>query len=471
MGQMGIGRVTAPAGGWQAAPLRRQLAPGRPVTWLLPIGAFLTATAAGTLIAAALPLGVGLVAAICIGLLVAVNLPVALAVWVGILFVRHLPAASVGPTLVSLLVAFGWFATLRARRSALAALAERHGRLLALLAGIVLWATLSLLWSKDPGNAGSELWRWYVVALVFLVVATTVSTPAQTRLIVCGFVLGAVASVVVGIAGGGLESSSDAIERATVTEGRLQGGSGDPNFLAAGLVPAVVLAGGLMAGDRRVLVRGGLLMAIALLTVGLAATQSLATLVVFRGKARLYAVAVTTVILGAGALWFAAYPGAWERLTSFDDGGNGRSELWQVASRMAEDHPLAGVGLGDFTVRSAEYVREPGSLEFVRLIAERPHAVHNMYLQLQTELGVLGLGLFLAVVAACMAAAWRAASLLDAGGDSATAVIARTVLLAQFAMLVGGLFISYSPDERLWVLLALGPALLAVAARPRLAAT
>jgi O-antigen ligase len=197
---------------------------------------------------------------------------------------------------------------------------------------------------------------------------------------------------------------------------------------------------------------------------------SLATLVVFRGKPRLYAIAVTTVVLGAGALWFAAYPGAWERLTSFDDGGNGRSDLWQVASRMAEDHPLAGVGLGDFTVRSAEYVREPGSLEFVRLIAERPHAVHNMYLQLQAELGILGLGLFLAVVVACMAASWRAASLLDAAGDSATAVIARAVLLAQFAMLVAGLFISYSTDERLWVLLALGPALLAVATRPRLAA-
>ena len=478
---MGIGRVTAAAGRWQTAPLRRPLAPGPPVTWLLSTAALLTATAAGSLIAASIPLGVAFVAAICVGLLVAVNLPVALAVWVGVLFVRHLPAASVGPTLVALLVAFGWLATLRARRSALAALVERHGRLLALLGGMVLWATLSLLWSKDPENAGAELWQWYVVALVFLVVATTVSTPAQTRLILWGFVLGAVASVVVGIAGGGLESSSDAIERATATEGRLQGGSADPNVLAAGLIPAVALAGGLMAGDRRVLVRGGLLVLLALLTIGFAATQSrgglvaaaaasVATLVVFRGKARLYAVAVTALILGAGTLWFAAYPGAWERLTSFDDGGNGRSDLWHVASRMAEDHPLAGVGLGDFTVRSAEYVREPGSLEFVRLIAERPHAVHNTYLQLQTELGILGLGLFLAVVAACMAAAWRAASLLDAAGDSAMAVIARTVLLAQFAMLVAGLFISSSTDERLWVLLALGPALLAVAAKPRLTA-
>lgn len=135
---------------------------------------------------------------------------------------------------------------------------------------------------------------------------------------------------------------------------------------------------------------------------------------------------------------------------------------------MAEDHPVAGVGLGDFAVRSSEYVREPGSLEFVRLIAERPHAVHNMYLQLLTELDIVGLGLFQAVAVACMAASWRAASLLDTARDFATAVIARAVLLAQFAMLVAGIFISYPTDECLWVLLALGPAFLAVAARPRL---
>jgi uncharacterized membrane protein YgdD (TMEM256/DUF423 family) len=66
-----------------------------------------------------------------------------------------------------------------------------------------------------------------------------------------------------------------------------------------------------MAGDRRVLVRGGLLAAIAILTVGFAATQSrgglvaaamtlVASLVVFRGRLRLYAIAVTTVVLAAG---------------------------------------------------------------------------------------------------------------------------------------------------------------------------
>jgi O-antigen ligase len=400
----------------------------------------------------------------------------ALAVLTGVLFVRYLPIVSVGPTFVALVVLLGWLATLDARRPALMGLLERHRRLLALLGGMLLWASLSLLWAKDPGHASGEIWKWYVAAIVFAVVATTVLTAAHTRLILVGFVLGAVASVVIGFAGGGLESSTDAIERATATEGRLQGGGGDPNYLAAGLVPAVVLAGALMAGTRRVVARAGLLAAMAILTLGFAATQSrggllaaavvsVATLVVFRGRTRLYAVAITATILGAGALWFVAYPGAWERLTSFDDGGNGRTELWQVATRMAEEHPVAGVGLGDFLVRSPEYVREPGSLESVRLIAERPHLVHNLYLQIQSELGVVGLALFAGVAVACMAAAWRAARLLDRAGEAAMGVAARAVLLAQLSMLVAGVFISYATDERLWLLLALGPALLAVARR------
>jgi hypothetical protein len=85
---MGIGRVAAQGRGSQERPVTEPLASGHSVTWLLGIGALLTAAVAGTLIAAAIPLGVGFVAAICIGLAAAVNLPLALAVWVGILFVR-----------------------------------------------------------------------------------------------------------------------------------------------------------------------------------------------------------------------------------------------------------------------------------------------------------------------------------------------------------------------------------------------
>jgi len=156
-------------------------------------------------------------------------------------------------------------------------------------------------------------------------------------------------------------------------------------------------------------------------------------------------------------------------MSTCDDGGNGRSDLWLVAWRMTQDHPIAGVGVGDFQLRSAGYVREPGSLEYVRLIAEQPHVVHNTYLQVLVETGIIGLALFAAAVLGCMAAAWRAASWFDSAHQLGLAALSRGVVLAQLAMLGAGVFISYAPDLRLWVLLALGPALLTMARRLRLA--
>lgn len=441
---------------------------------LIPVAAVAAGALVGVLIATSLPLGIGVVLIACFALTVGLSLPVALSVAVGILFLRHLSAVSVGPTVIALLLLFGWMATLRGQRERIAELARRHRKLGSVALGLLLWVSLSVLWASDPEHGLSKAWGWYLTATVFVIVATTVRKPEHLRLIAAGFVAGAVVSVLLGLLGGGLSSSADALERATETEGRLQGGGGDPNYLAAGLVPAALLAGALIAGTRHWGLRIALLAAIALLALGLAATQSragllaaalacVAALVVQRGRGRLYATALISLVVGVGALWFTANPEAWQRVSSFDDGGNGRSDLWLVARRMSQDHPLAGVGIADFPLRSAAYVREPGSLEYVRLIAERPHVVHNTYLQVLVETGIIGLGLFLAAVLACMAATWRAARLLDNAHEPGVAALARGVVLAQLAMLGAGFFISYATDLRLWVLLALGPALLTIA--------
>jgi O-antigen ligase len=464
------------------SPIARLASPARgpDARSLIPVAAAAAGALVGIVLAASIPLGLGLVAIAGFALIVGLSLPVALSIAVAVLFVRYLSVVSVGPTVMALLLLLGWAATLRTRREQLEQLVSQHRGLLNIGLGLLLWLSLSVLWASDPANGLSEAWPWYLTAIVFLIVATTVRTPQHAVMIAVGFVAGAAASVAIGLAGGGLTSSADAIDRATATEGRLRGGGGDPNFLAAGLVPAAVLAGALVAGTRRLTARVALVAAIALLAVGLAATQSragllaaglagLATLIVQRGRARLYAVALIALVVGVGAIWFTANPDAWQRVSSFDDGGNGRSDLWLVARRMSADHPLTGVGIGDFRVRSDEYVREPGSLEYVRLIAERPHVVHNTYLQVLVETGAVGLALFVAAVMGCMAAAWRASRLFDDARERRAAALARGVVLAQLAMLGAGFFISYQTDLRMWVLLALGPALLAIARKPALA--
>ena len=110
-------------------------------------------------------------------------------------------------------------------------------------------------------------------------------------------------------------------------------------------------------------------------------------------------------------------------------------------------------------------MRAPGSLEFVDLIAEQRKDVHNAYLQALAETGIPGLLLFVAVAGLALGSARTAERRLAGRGDAALAAVARGLVLALVGMLVALVFISYGHDSRLWLLLALGPALLAISAR------
>jgi len=188
-----------------------------------------------------------------------------------------------------------------------------------------------------------------------------------------------------------------------------------------------------------------------------------AGLVFYRRKLAVIAL-VGLLLVGAGS-WFAVSPHAWERISDIDTEGTGRSELWAVGWQIFEEHPVIGVGLNNFRSESYRYVRRPGRLKYVRLIVERPDVVHNAYLQLLVEGGVIGLALFLTVIGACLRATWMAGRQFRAVGRGRLADLSFSVLVASLGMLSASFFLANATDSRLWVLLALGPALLAMARR------
>ena len=312
---------------------------------------------------------------------------------------------------------------------------------------------------------------WYVGGLLLVLVATAISRARHVRWLVAAFVAGATASVLAGLA---LQEAGLLVPDPE-NEGRLTGGYGDPNDLAAVLLPAIVLAGSLASGRRGAAKAAAAVLATGVLVFGLVATESrgglvaaavtlLAGLLVAQRR-RLRMAALAALVVAIAAAGFAATPTAWERVTSLEDRGNGRSDLWTVASRMAVDHPVAGVGLANFRVRSREYARAVGPLEFAEFLTEEPKVVHNVYLELLAETGIVGLGLFLAVALGCLRAAWLATRRFDAASEHGLATLARAVLVATIAMLAAAFFISNATDKPLWLLLGLGPALLNVAAR------
>jgi O-antigen ligase len=155
-------------------------------------------------------------------------------------------------------------------------------------------------------------------------------------------------------------------------------------------------------------------------------------------------------------------PGALSRMTDFDSDGTGREDLWRIAADMSIDNPW-GVGLNNFRSESVTYALDPGPLEHPVQIVSNPVVVHNTFLQMSAELGIVGLLLFLGVVAASIAAAGSAARRFERTGRRGLAVLARASVIALVAFLTASFFVSFGFGYRMWSLLALGPALLTVA--------
>ncbi|MDQ3739744.1 MAG: O-antigen ligase family protein [Actinomycetota bacterium] len=442
---------------------------------LVAVAATGLAVFAGLLIAVRPALGVGFVVALGFVPVAFVNLRLALVLATPIPFIQYLPAVSVGPTFALLVILAAWVGTGRDRRIEGAGALARQNGLVAALLGLLVWVTVSIGFSEDYGRALGEASNWYVSAALFAIFVTTLRTGRDVRLVMAAFIFGAVLSISIGLASTGLQPVDSAIETSTFTEGRLKGGSSDPNYLAAGIVPAIVLAFGLAATTRSALSRWVIGMSIGILAVGLAATQSrggfialgltaLAGLVFLR-RYRVQILAGLAVLAGLVALSLAVTPGAWERVTKVDGGGNGRSDLWTVAWRVGEEHPVTGVGISDFAAEAHRYVRRPGQITEAHQIVDRPHVAHNTYLQTLTEMGIVGLVLLVAMLVAFLVMTLQARRMFAARGEHGLATLAAALLVAEIAWLAALFFISAGSDRRLWILFALAVVLRMLAAR------
>jgi O-antigen ligase len=400
--------------------------------------------------------------------LLALSVPAAIAIWVAALFV----ALGIVTSGLELLIVAVWAGSIVARPARLRQVLPGQRVLIGALALLMAWLSLSTLWARNPELTWQELRMWLVASGMMIVVATSIGRPEHVKLVMLGFVAGALASVVLGWLQGTTALVATADNPVAHLAIRFSGLEGNPNDLAADLIPAIVFAAVLLIDARRLVVRLAFGAAIAVLTIGFAATGSRGGLVAaavvvvvaalsIRRQRRLVLGAITSVAVIAG-IWLAVSPTALHHVTSFSDGGDGRQTLWLVAWRIAKDYAPEGVGLNNFRDVAPDYLREPGLLRGVPGI-DSGHVVHNAYLELLTETGPIGLLLFLAVAGACLGAARRALRVFERTGRAELEPLAHAVVLAGVGLLVTQLFGSRAYDPRLWVVFALGPTLFSLA--------
>ena len=264
-----------------------------------------------------------------------------------------------------------------------------------------------------------------------------------------------------------------------VFEPRIAGPLGDPNYFAQVLVMLVPLSLLGIVGERRrgaqvaMLAAGGLVTAAAVLTYSRGGALTLAAVVglyLLARPPRRRHLAVGLAVCLAGVLLVPAgfarrletiaevLPGQ-EAVLHPDSSFAERRLLTTVAWRIFLDHPLLGVGTGNYTAHFDEYAQEVGSLSREYEQLGQRHYPHNLYLEIAAETGLVGLAAFGAAVIACFAALRRARIASLARGDEASGALARGFELAVVAYLISSVLLHGDHIRYLWMLFGFAAAL------------
>ncbi|MBW9153575.1 O-antigen ligase [Clostridium estertheticum] len=83
------------------------------------------------------------------------------------------------------------------------------------------------------------------------------------------------------------------------------------------------------------------------------------------------------------------------RALTNDSQNESRIKLWKTAIMMIKDHPILGVGNGNYISRYNEYVSKYKGLSYN---AYKRYPAHNSYLKVESELGIVGIVSFLAIL-------------------------------------------------------------------------
>ena len=325
---------------------------------------------------------------------------------------------------------------------------------------LAAWSLCSAAWALSSGVALSNGFRLAQGLLLLLITYAAVRQRRDVMLVLGALVAGGLATTAIGFATG---ASVTYNQWGALVPKRFGGFTGDPNELGAQLIPAVVLCLILAAAPGRRLIRVAAAGATLMLLAGLAATASrgaalglvgalIVTPVLVRGIRLRGAIAAAAGLGVAVLLIVLVNPtSVAQRLSSFSGGGTGRSDLWRVAVKMAEDHPLQGVGAGNFPTAAPRYVQ---TVPVARpdLVYTDPHVVHNTYLQFFAETGAVGGVLFVLLVLIALSRAREAARSAERSQDVR---VSQAVLVATLGYLVAVFFISAAYEKPLWVLLAI----------------
>jgi len=274
----------------------------------------------------------------------------------------------------------------------------------------ILWNALSVLWSIDPDETLTRLLTYVQMAVFSLIIWDLYSTPSAIRAGLQAYVLGLTVVIASTINNFLASSQTD-----YVLYGRYSASGSNANttgiLLAMGLPLAWYLAS--TAGDKKV--------ERVLRLVNYAYIPMITFTMILTGTRFAIIMSLPAFIFGLGTLT-RLKPGyrilifillamalfslgskipqaSIQRLGTIDEeiqGGdlNDRTELWRLGLDFWLEHPILGIGSAGF---------DPA----VEPIYGRPRALHNSFIAIAAELGIVGIVLFAIILVIAILQAWR----------------------------------------------------------------
>jgi O-antigen ligase len=286
------------------------------------------------------------------------------------------------------------------------------------LAGYLAWLGVSLWWSKDVHEGAKQLLAFYVpFAVLALAIARLPWSRIGVTLLYCEVVLMGLVFAAVGFY---QYETRDIFQNPKVINSnayasyfRVNSVFWDPSvygrFLVVAIVPSVVL----LVRQRVRVLTPVVVATIAVLWLGLLISFSQssfaallvgvigAAFVAWRWRA-LVAIAVAVAVLAGIAVSAPQLRHSIQHHTSsgLNSASSGRFSLVANGIRIAQAHPATGVGVGGFKRAYAERVHFKGK-------KPKNAASHNTPVTVAAETGLPGLALFIGLVAALLAQAFR----------------------------------------------------------------
>lgn len=340
------------------------------------------------------------------------------------------------------------------------------------LGALLAWAGLGILYARYWSVAEDTTFRMAKDFILVFVLLAFIDNPRRLRIFLATLVAtyGAICALGLYRYLTGDPNNFFGFVNFVFVEQRFTGPLPDANFFAAYLAFLIpVCVGRLVAGGSR---RGTILAALGLglLAAGLLLTASrggllavLCGLLLFliflsnRSRLRALAIGLATVLLVplllsstlASRYQFLIDPSVAAPVA--DRAVEGRLASWQVAEQLFYDHPLMGVGVGNFKPHYQQT-----ALDLGLIFRGEGRSAHSLYLEVLSEQGILGLSLLLAVLGVAVATPLAVASRLARSGAVPLAMELRGFAIGLITMLLARAFLHADYPILLWTAVAIG---------------